>query len=67
MENIQEILSPISQKEKNNGLIHFIELEKSQNKKIKIPCSNQNIAKKVMDSFKVVSGSEILRRALQKN
>lgn len=70
MENTEIFLPPLSQKEnekeKNNGLVHFIELEKSENKKIKIPCSNENIAAKVIASFKVVSGKQMLESALQK-
>lgn len=51
----------LPQKEKNNGLIHFIELEKPQSKTIRIPCSNQNIANKVIASCKVISARQEIK------
>ena len=37
---------------KQEAMPFFIEIYKEENKKIKIPCSNENIAVKVLDVYK---------------
>ena len=50
------LLNKIDTKEENTNqgkqivLPYFIEIKKAENKKIKIPCSNEKIAKKVLAS-----------------
>ena len=36
---------------KIKGLPHFVIIQKAEGKKIKIPCANENVAKKILASY----------------
>lgn len=53
--HMEEIIENKNSKTKN--LIYFIEIQKQENKKFKIPCSNEIIARKVLENFHRITSS----------